>query len=421
MSFGTAISGIKASTADLGIIGNNVANSSTTGYKASRGEFSEVYASSLASVGNTEVGKGVELTGVTQQFSQGNISFTENSLDLAINGSGFFIFNNNGEQAYSRAGSLRVDRSGFVSNVDGLRLLAYQADSNGTITGQTGELQLSSSLIKPSATANVDLGFNLDSREAAPAVAWGGPFDAFAATPTAPSADMYNNSTSLTIYDGLGNPHLLSTYFVKTATPGQWDVHTLIDGVTVTGPDPITFDPSGQFDPASLPIEITITGWAPLDSAGAANGAAPQDFIIDLSNSSQYGSEFATLSIDQDGFSSGQLGGIEIEPNGIVFAQYTNGQKQALGQVALANFTNVQGLKPMGSSLWVETFASGPATVGEPGNGGLGVLQGGALEDSNVELTEQLVKMIVAQRNFQANAQVIQAEDTATQTVINIR
>ena len=421
MAFGTAISGIKASTADLGIIGNNIANSSTTGFKMSRGEFADVYASSLLGVGGSAIGKGVTISSVSQQFTQGNINFTDNALDLAINGSGFFMLNDNGSTVYSRAGGFQVDRAGFVTNNQGMKLMAFQADNQGVITGQLDELQLTSSLIEPSPTALVDMTLNLDSTEIPPAVAWGGPFDAFAVPPTTPSPDMYNSSTSLTIYDGLGIPHLLSTYFAKSATAGQWDVHTLIDGLTVSGPDVITFNSSGQFDTASLPVEVSITAWNPLDSTGAATGAAAQDFTLDLSPSTQYGSDFAVLSLDQDGFATGQLGGLDIADNGIVFAQYTNGQALALGQAALANFTNSQGLSPIGSSLWAETFASGPATLGEPGNAGLGLLQSGALEDSNVEITEQLVQMIVAQRNFQANAQVIQAEDTITQTIINIR
>jgi flagellar hook protein FlgE len=421
MAFGTAISGIKASTADLGIIGNNIANSSTTGFKMSRGEFADVYASSLLGVGGSAIGKGVAINSVSQQFTQGNINFTDIALDLAINGSGFFTLDDNGSSVYSRAGGFVVDRSGFVTNNQGMKLMAFQADNQGAITGQLGALQLNSSLIEPSATALVDMTANLDSTEVAPIAAWGGPFDAFAVPPTTPSPDMYNSSTSLTIFDGLGNPHLLSTYFVKSATAGQWDVHTLIDGVTASGPDTITFDSSGQFDLTSLPVEVNIVGWNPLDSTGAATGAAAQDLTLNLSQSTQYGSDFAVLSLDQDGFSTGQLGGIDIADNGIVFAQYTNGQALALGQVALANFTNAQGLNPIGGSMWAETFASGPPTLGEPGNAGLGLLQSGALEDSNVEITDQLVQMIVAQRNFQANAQVIQAEDTITQTVINIR
>ena len=421
MAFNTAISGIKASTADLSIIGNNVANSSTTGFKLSRGEFADVYATSSLGVAGDAIGKGVRITDVAQQFTQGNISFTDNALDLAINGPGFFTLSDNGARVYSRAGDFALDQTGFVVNNQGLRLMGYQADSAGQITGAIGDLQINTTLIDPAATALVNMSVNLNAGAVAPAVAWGGPFDAFAAPPTVPAPSMYNNTTSMTVYDSLGNGHLLSTYFVKTATANEWEAHTLIDGVTVGGASTLTFDSSGRFASASLPVEINITGWAPLDAAGNANGAAAQDFTMDLSPSTQYGAGFSVLSLAQDGYTTGQLGGLEVANNGTIFAHFTNGQALALGQVVMANFANAQGLQPLGNTTWAETFASGPALVGEPGSAGLGVIQSGSLEDSNVELTEQLVKMIVAQRNFQANAQVIQTEDAITQTVINLR
>ncbi|HBD12938.1 MAG TPA: flagellar hook protein FlgE [Porticoccaceae bacterium] len=421
MAFDTAISGIKASTADLNIIGNNVANSSTTGFKSSRGEFSDIYATSSLGVGSESVGKGVRLTDVAQQFEQGNISLTGSALDLAINGNGFFVLSDAGAPAYTRAGNFSLDQNGFVVDNQGRRLMAFEADPTGLITGAVSELQISTTLINPAPTALVDMTLNLDARDTVPTTAWGGPYNAFASPPTVPSPDMYNNTTSMTIYDGLGNPHLLSTYYVKTATPNQWQVHTLIDGVTVGGPDTLAFNSNGQFPTASLPVQVNIAGWTPLDASGSANGAAAQAFTVDLSPSTQYGADFGVLSLAQDGYPAGQLGGIDVADNGTVEAFFNNGQSLALGQVVMANFANTQGLQPIGDTSWVETFNSGAPLVGAPGSSGLGVIQSGALEDSNVELTEQLVKMIVAQRNFQANAQVIQTEDAITQTVINLR
>lgn len=421
MAFNTAISGIKASTADLSIIGNNVANSSTTGFKLSRGEFADVYASGRLGVGADAIGKGVTLAAVSQEFTQGNISFTDSSLDLAINGSGFFMMSDGGAQVYTRAGDFSLDQSGFVVNNQGLQLMAYQADASGNITGAIDELQITTSLINPSPTTVVDMSVNLDAREIVPLGAWAGPYDAFAVPPTSPSPDTYNSTTSLTIYDSLGNPHLMSTYFVKTATPNEWEAHTLIDGVTVGGPDTLTFNTGGQFDAALLPVQTNVAGWTPLDSTGSANGAAVQGFTTDLSPSTQYGADFSVLALGQDGFTTGQLGGLEVADDGTVFAHFTNGQALALGQVVMVDFANSQGLQPLGNTAWGETFSSGSPLVGAPGSAGLGVIQSGALEDSNVELTEQLVNMIVAQRNFQANAQVIQTEDAITQTVINLR
>jgi flagellar hook protein FlgE len=421
MAFDTAVSGINAASADLGVIGNNIANASTTGFKSSRAEFSDVYATSLLGSGGNSIGQGVALASVTQEFSQGNITFTSNALDLAINGGGFFLVNDNGAAAYTRAGNFSVDNAGFLVTNEGLRLQAFQVDSAGGISGLTDDLLLDTSLVDPNPTSLVEIGANLDSRETVPTVPFGGPFDAFAGPPTVPDPLSFNATTSTTIYDGLGNAHLLSMYYVKSATANQWDVHSTIDGVTTSGPDTVTFQSNGQFDPLTLPVEVNIVGWAPLNAEGNPTGADPQNVTTGMSQFTQFGAEFSVGSITQDGFSTGQLFGLDIDDSGIIFARYTNGQAKALGQVALADFSNPNGLQPLGDTSWAETFSSGAATLGAPGTSGLGVLQSGALEGSNVDITEQLVNMIVAQRNFQANAQVIQTEDTITQTVINIR
>lgn len=421
MAFDTAVSGIRAASSDLGVIGNNIANASTTGFKSSRAEFADVYATSLLGSGGNSIGQGVALASVTQEFSQGNITFTSNALDLAINGAGFFLVNDGGAPTYTRAGSFNVDSDGFLVTNEGLRLQAFQVDSAGGISGLTDDLLVDTSLVDPNPTSEVDIGANLDSRQTVPTVPFGGPFDAFAIPPTQPDPLSFNATTSTTIYDGLGNAHLLSQFYVKTATANEWDVHSTIDGVTTSGPDTVTFQSNGQFDPLTLPVEINVTGWAPLNSAGAPTGADVQDITLGLSQFTQFGAEFSVGSIAQDGFSTGQLFGLDIDDSGIIFARFTNGQAKALGQVALAGFSNPNGLQPLGDTSWAETFSSGAATLGAPGTSGLGVLQSGALEGSNVDITEQLVNMIVAQRNFQANAQVIQTEDAVTQTVINLR
>ncbi len=421
MAFDTAVSGINAATADLGVIGNNIANSSTTGFKTSRAEFADVYATSLLGSGGNAIGKGVSLTSVTQEFTQGNISFTNNALDLAINGNGFFLLSDNGASLYTRAGNFQVDREGFLVTNQNHRLQAFQVNTNGEINGQAGDLQLDTSLIDPGATGLATITANLDSREIPPPIPFGGPFDAFAPTPTAPDPDAYNATTSVTVFDSLGNAHIMSMYFVKTATPNEWEVHTLIDGVTTSGPDTITFQSNGKFDPGILPVDLSITGWSPLNESGLPTGADVQDFTIAMSQFTQFGSDFSVSSVTQDGFTTGQLLGLDIDDSGMVFARYTNGQARALGQIALAGFSNPNGLQPLGDTNWAETFSSGAATLSSPGSSGLGVLQSGALEGSNVDITQQLVNMIIAQRNFQANAQVIQTEDTVTQTVINLR
>lgn len=422
MSFNTAVAGIKASGTSLEIIGNNIANAGTTGFKSSRGEFADVFATSLLGSSGNAVGKGVAVSGVSQAFTQGNISFTNNVLDMAINGGGFFVLNDGGSNVYSRAGNFQVDKSGYVVNPDGNRLQMFNTTSAGVPTSGLADLQIDSSLIQPAPTSLVNISANLDSRALVPATPWpGAGFDAFASPATAPSSEMFNSSTSATIYDSQGNAHVQSIYFVKTAEQNEWDVHTLIDGVTASGPDTVTFDSSGQIPSASLPFQATVTAWSPLNASGAATGAAAQTFDVDLSILSQFGSDFSVTNIEQDGFTTGQLSGVEVGDAGIVFARFTNGQSRALGQVALSSFTNSTGLQPLGGSTWGETFASGQPIFGGPGTSGLGTVQSGALEDSNVEVSQELVNMIVAQRNFQANAKVIQTEDAITQTVINLR
>ena len=422
MSFNTAVSGIRASGSSLEIIGNNISNAGTTGFKSSRGEFADVFASSVLGTAANAVGNGVTVAGVTQAFTQGNISFTNNVLDMAINGDGFFVLDDAGTSVYSRAGNFQVDRSGFVVNPAGHRLQVFNTTTAGVPTSGRADLNIDSSLIQPEPTTVVDIAANLDSRSVVPATAWpAAGFDAFAAIPTAPASDMFNSSTSATIYDSQGNGHVQSIFFVKTATPNEWDIHTMIDGVTTSGPDTVTFDTSGQIPSASLPFTVNIAAWNPLDSTGAATGAAAQTFDVDLSVMSQFGSDFSVTNINQDGFPTGQLSGVEVGDAGVVFARFTNGQSRALGQVALSSFSNATGLQPMGGSIWAETFASGQPVFGSPGTSGLGAVQSGALEDSNVEVSQELVNMIVAQRNFQANAKVIQTEDAITQTVINLR
>jgi len=443
MAFDTSVSGILAASGDLGIIGNNIANASTTGFKSSRGEFTDIYASSLLGTAGTAIGQGVKLNSVTQDFSQGNIEFTNNSLDLAINGNGFFRMSNDGVATYTRAGSFQLDRDGYMVNASNMKLQGFPIDEAGNITGELGDIQLSTQLIDPKATSQVSITANVDSRDSKPSSAWSAtPFNAFAATPTSPSPEQFNSSTSMTVYDGFGNPHVLTLYFRKETDVGEntWSAKALIDGVEVTAALPgdedyLVFQANGKLDTTSDdvgandgkfggPALLAISGWTPLDAEGADNGApgAPaSNFTIDVSTFTQFGADFAVGSITQDGYATGQLRGVEIDSTGVLFTRYTNGQSRQQSQIALASFTNPNGLQPVGDTNFVETFSAGQATITTPGLSGTGALQSGALEGSNVEITSQLVKMIIAQRNFQANAQMIQTEDAVTQTVINLR
>ena len=403
MPFRTALSGLNAASAELRVIGNNVANAGTTGFKESRAEFADIFATSNLGVTSNAIGTGVRVSSVSQQFTQGNIGFTDNNLDLAISGQGFFIMNDNGVNAYTRAGALGIDRNGFVVNSQQQELTVFTADANGNITGATGSLQLDRSDIAPAGTATIDVQANLDASAIAPVTAF---------TPS--DASSYNNSTSLTIFDSLGSPHLSTMYFRKTAD-NTWDAYQYVDGVQVNagfpGGETITFDNTGAITGGS-PTSMTFT---------PTGGAAPLTIGVDYNNTSQYGSPFSVNALVQDGFATGRLSGIDISDTGVITSRFTNGQSRTLGQIAVATFNNSQGLRQLGDTSWAETFDSGSPLVGAPGTGSSGLIESGALEDSNVDLTEELVNMITAQRNFQANSQVISTADTITQTIINIR
>ncbi|ERI52093.1 flagellar hook protein FlgE [Pseudomonas sp. AOB-7] len=438
MSFNIGLSGLRAATKDLNVTGNNIANAGTAGFKQSRAEFADVYAASVLGSGSNPQGSGVLLGDISQQFNQGNINYTQNALDLAINGNGFFVTSNNGEISYTRAGYFGTDRDGFMVNNFGYRLQGYSVDANGNLqNGVVNDIRIQTTNQEPRATANLDQTFNLNSNNTVPTTV---PFD-----PTDPTS--YNSSTSTNIYDTQGNAHVFTQYFVKTGA-NSWTMNVLIDGrnpddPTLTTPSSVDlqFTTAGQLDVAAL-IASTPTGftvaadgtidlssWVPaapdnsVPPVWGPNGATANatGVNIDLRQSTQFASSFAVNSVSQDGYTTGQLAGLEIDDTGVIFARYTNGQSKVQGQVVLANFANVQGLTPVGKTAWVQSFESGEPVVGTPRAGTLGALQSGALEDSNVELSDQLVNLIVAQRNYQANAKTIETESAITQTIINLR
>lgn len=576
MSFNIGLSGLRAASKDLNVTGNNIANAGTVGFKQSRAEFSDVYAASVLGTGKNPQGSGVLMSNISQQFNQGNINYTQNALDLAINGNGFFQVSNNGAVSYTRAGYFGTDRQGFLVDNFGYKLQGFPVDGNGNLqNGVVGDLQIQTTNQEPKATSTINTAFNLNSTlkspvtwqttydgvlqsaydtaysdalttegqaayvasltasgdaayddwltdigdiayddaleaggdevaaEAARAAALANPSnisDAEAARaaalvdpeniataeaarvmqaevagnaakvlpdnldqareaadatfdPTDPTT--YNNSTSLNVYDSQGNAHVMTQYFVKTGA-NSWDMKVLIDGRNPADPgqEPpqpyvmgLTFNSSGALtgiaNPESGPfsvgpdLKVTLSsasatnpnGWVPAISDGGTpatwspNGALanPDGIVLDFSKSSQFASAFAVNSVAQDGYTTGELAGLEIDDTGVIFARYTNGQSKVQGQIILANFANVQGLTPVGKTQWVQSFESGEPVVGTPGSGTLGALQAGALEDSNVELSDQLVNLIVAQRNYQANAKTIETESAITQTIINLR
>lgn len=421
MSFQQGLSGLNATSKNLEVIGNNIANSSTFGAKASRAEFADVYANALNGAGTNPIGIGVALAAVSQQFTQGNITTTDNPMDLAINGAGFFqVTDGVSPPLYTRNGQFKVDRNGYIINNQNLRLMGYPADGTGIIQpGQAQALQLPTAGINPVATANITMEMNLDSR-AATTLPAAGPRIQFNDPTT------YNNATSMTVYDAKGQDVALTYYYQKTGTD-QWNVYLTANGSSVLAdgagvPQPITtlqFPANGGTPTAPLGA-VTVNIPASTNAAGAQT--LPITGIqLDISGATQYGAPFGVTDLTQDGYAPGQLVGIMIESNGIITARYSNGQSKPAGQIETANFRNPQGLQPLGGNAWGATYASGDPVRGTPGDGNLGVLQAGALEESNVDLTGELVSMITAQRVYQANAQTIKTQDQVMQTLVNLR
>lgn len=407
MSFQQGLSGLNAASKTLEVIGNNVSNANTVGFKQSRAEFADVYANSLTGGGASQIGIGTNLAKVSQQYSQGNITSTSNTLDIAINGGGFFRMSNNGAITYSRNGQFQMDKFGYIVDAENKRLTGYTADANGLLsTGTASDIHINTADLQPSASTEYTGVVNLDSRNTALPAAGFDPAD-----PTT-----YHNSTAITVYDSLGNSHTVQNFFVKTA-PGAWSVFTTADGVSTTAlPTPtatMTFSGTG--------VTPTIVPAAPTVNFVPTTGASAVALTMDFSGSTQFGSNFSINSLSQDGYTSGRLASFNTGKDGTIVGRYTNGQSKTLGQVVLANFVNPNGLQSLGGNAWVESADSGVPLIGTPNTGSLGVLQSSAVEDSNVDLTAELVNMITAQRVYQANAQTIKTQDQVLQTLVNLR
>jgi flagellar hook protein FlgE len=405
MSFRIALSGLNAASSHLDITAHNIANVNTTGFKSSRASFADVYATSNNDVTATTPGAGVRLNTITQEFSQGNIDFTDNNLDLAISGEGFFTMQGNNGTTYTRAGSFSVDREGYVVNNNLEKLQVFPAAADGTFaTGALSDLQLQITENPPRETSRTEIGLNLPANAEVPTAA---PFD-----PTLPSS--YNHATSMTIYDSLGTTHTATMYFVKDASANNWNQHLYVDDNPVGASNSLSFNNAGELTAPASGL-VTYPAYDP------GTGAADLNLSFDYTDTTQYGQEFGVNSLQQDGYTTGRMTGVEVSGTGVVSARFTNGQSTQLGKVAMASFTNPNGLQQQGDTSWAETFTSGGPRLGEAGTSNFGLLQAGALEGSNVDLTAQLVEMITAQRNFQANTQMISTSDQVTQAIINIR
>lgn len=433
MSFQQGVTGLTAAGRNLEVIGNNVANASTVGAKASRAEFADIYA--RASGGSASAGLGVSVTTVAQQFSQGSISSTDNALDVAINGAGFFQLQDaNGATVYSRNGQFKVDNDGYVTNNEGLKLLAVPTNLQaGQVAGSAAALKLPTKGIEPDQTTQMTLEINLDSRKA---VTTGKVDSSTGATLAIDYADAstYNNSTSINIYDGQGSTVAMTYFFQKTAE-NNWNIYATANGKTVGGstndPQPIA---TATFPAPGTPPTITPYGSSTpatdgklvvSDSAiGVGTFADSSDtgsIEMDFSGLTQFGATFGPTNVSQNGTAPGKLTSISISADGTVVGAYSSGQSQSIARIELSNFRNPQGLTPLGGNMWASTYESGGPITGMPGGGNMGQLQSKSLEESNVDLTQELVNMMVAQRIYQANAQTIKTQDSVMQTLVSLR
>jgi flagellar hook protein FlgE len=423
-SFSIALSGLTAASSDLDITANNIANSDTVGFKGSRAEFADVYASGAVNLNTSITGEGVRLADTAQQFTQGNISTSSSNLDLAISGDGFFTLQDANGLEYTRNGEFSEDSDGNVVSSTGQALQVYPPLADGGFnTGALADLNLQTAQSAPNATTTGTAILNLPAGTTPPTVAT---FD-----PT--NANSYNVSTSTTVYDSLGNSYPATLYFsaAQTATtvggvttytpvPNTWNVNMTIDGESAGAAQTLTFDTAGALTSTSEGTIAVGGGNIAYALATPPDGSNAMDISLNFAQSTQYGGTFGVTSLTQNGYATGQLSTVAISTQGIVSAVYTNGRSTELGQLAMANFPNPQGLKQLGDTNWSQTFTSGDVVQGTAGSAGFGSIQAGALESSNVDLTTELVNMITAQRAFDANAQVITTANQESQTVIQI-
>lgn len=404
MTMNTALSGMNAASKNLAVTSNNIANAGTTGFKTARAEFSDVFAATGSS--GTQVGAGVRLARVAQQFDQGDISYTNREMDFALSGNGFFTMASDKGLVYSRAGNLGTDKNGYVTNPAGQRLQVFMPSPTGVgfDTGRMEDLRISAEVSAPKSTVDMEVFTTLPANAAQPATA---PFDPADST-------SYNHTTSMTVFDSLGSEHTQTLFYAKTANANEWSVFSRVDDAAASLVATVQYSDTGTLV-APADGNITLPTFTP------TTGAAPMDMVVDVSKSVQYGSAFVVNSLSQDGNTTGQYSGIEVSDTGVVTARYSNGVSEALGQVALTRFNNPQGLQSIGDNGWSATSDSGEPMLGSAGTSGFGVVTGGALEASTVNLTEQLIGMITAQRGFQANSQMISTQDQVLQTVINLR
>ena len=392
MGFSQALSGLNAQATNLDVIGNNIANSQTVGYKGGKAIFADVFA-------GAKTGLGTRVSSVMQDFSNGTLENTGRNMDLAIDGGGFFRLSQDEQIVFSRNGQFNINSEGHIVNAQGARLTGYPA---GTGTGADPvALEVPNTALQAQASTGIDAAFNLDA--GVPAVAIG--FD-----PTNP--DSYSYANNVTLYDSQGNAHNTTLYFSKIAD-NDWEVRMSPDGVAIEGPATLEFDENGIIDGGN--VDTTIFNFTP------PGGVAAMAITLDLAGTTQFADSFDMKEASQDGYSSGALVGVQIDDAGNVIGNYANEESRNLGTIALVNFTNAEGLTPIGDNAWAVSTASGQPLLGVAGVGQFGSIQSGVVENSNVDLTRQLVDMIIAQRNYQANSQTIKVQDEVLQSAVNLR
>ncbi|MDR3445596.1 MULTISPECIES: flagellar hook protein FlgE [unclassified Dyella] len=401
MALNTALSGINAAQSDLNVIANNIANANTTGFKGSRAEFADVFAVTGLNLNSTAVGSGVRLQDVAQQFNQGDIQTTNNSLDLAISGNGFFVVNNGSGVQYTRAGDFQKDPSGYVTTPDGSRLQMYAANGAGGFdTSTLKDFNWVTAQSNATATSTITMTSNLPASATVPT-------NAFSTT----DSTSYNAASPVTVYDSQGGSHQATIYYVKSGT-NTWNANLYVDGQNA-GTQPMTFDSTGK-------LATPTNGTLAFNTVNLGNGSSPMTLSLNVNNTTQYGTDYSAGTIQQNGFEAGTLSSIDINSKGVITAYYSNNQSTQIGQVAIANFANVQGLRQMGNTTWAASTDSGPAVMGTASVGQFGAIQSGALESSNTaDTTAQLVDMIQAQRDYQANAQVLSTDNTLASALFN--
>jgi len=401
MALNQALSGINAAQSELNVISNNIANAGTVGFKGSAAQFAEVYAVTGLNLSSVATGSGAELTGVAQQFSQGDLETTNGSLDMALSGNGFFVVNNGTGDQYTRDGSFHEDANGYVVTADGSNLQVYPPNATGGFNTSTlTNLQLNTAQSAATATSTITISSNLPAGASLPVD-----------TPFSPTdTNSYNNASTLTVYDSQGGSHSATVYYVKTGN-NTWDANLYIDGNSA-GTAAMTFNSAGALvSPANGNLSFAPTQ--------PTNGATfPANMTLNVSNTTQFGTAYAPGTINQNGYEAGVLENVEIGTDGTVTAIYSNNQTSQLGQVALANFSNLQGLQQTSNNRWVATQSSGTAVLGTASVGQFGDIEQGQLETSNTsDTTAQLVNMIQAQQDYEANSQMLGTVNSLSQTL----